>query len=299
MKISINLKEMIKVPVHILYHVVIIAISAGIVLSFPRLKGLTEQIFADLWSIVGDEKTFILSAEIIFAVMLILFFNYLGTVWKDRRIACTAREAGLLTTASSDGYFARRRSRMQKEHHGISRDLMIIGSTGARTFTDPKSELHNVVNGCRMARIMLLNPFGRGADIRARSIQDPEITISRFREQIQGSIAYLKGLRSVQKNIRLKLYESVPFLKMTISGDYIWVRHYPAGLDAQTIPEYIFRHNQKQGSLYSVFYQYFLNQWNDPDIPEYDLETDELVFRDASGNEASRRPAWEEESVMA
>jgi hypothetical protein len=29
-------------------------------------------------------------------------------------------------------------------------------------------------------------------------------------------------------------------------------------------------------------------RWEDPAIPEYDLETDELVYRDSAGNEVGR-----------
>jgi hypothetical protein len=203
-----------------------------------------------------------------------------------------AREAGLVSLSSSRGVFARKRNRKLKEDQGISRDIMVIGSTGYRTFANSNGELHNVVRNCREARIMLLNPYSEGAEIRAKSIIEPEMTPSRLAEQIRGSIAFLKELRSVQKNIRLKLYASVPFLKMAISGDYIWVKHYHAGLDVMSMPEYIFRHIQRPGSLYGIFYQYFLSQWNNAEIPEYDFETDQLVYRDTSGNELKREDVW-------
>jgi hypothetical protein len=50
----------------------------------------------------------------------------------------------------------------------------------------------------------------------------------------------------------------------------------------------VFRHDRDPGGLYNPFYQYFLNRWNDPDIPEYDLDTDELVYRDRTGTEVRR-----------
>jgi len=81
-------------------------------------------------------------------------------------------------------------------------------------------------------------------------------------------------------------------LKMTISGDYIWAKHYHAGFDVIGMPEYIFRHIQRPGSLYGIFYQYFVNQWNNPEIPEYDFETGHLVYRDTSGNELKREGLW-------
>ena len=54
------------------------------------------------------------------------------------------------------------------------------------------------------------------------------------------------------------------------------------------MPKYVFKHDPDTGSLYLPFYYYFLRRWNNPDIPEYDLETDELIYRDLSGNEARR-----------
>ena len=292
-----NLKEQLAVPSHIFSHIAIIAISAAIALSLPYTVGYVAQKFLVYWAFIGNEKLFMLTVEIVTAVFLIFIFNYISWIWKERRRAVMAREAGLVSLSSSRGVFARKRNRKLKEKQGIARDIMVIGSTGYRTFANSSGDLHNVVRNCREAKIMLLNPYGDGANIRAKSILDPEITPARLGEQIQESIAFLKELRSVQKGIRLKLYEHVPFLKMVISGDYIWMQHYHAGHDVQGMPEYIFKHIQSPGSLYGIFYQFFLSQWNDPDIPEYDFETDQLVYRDMSGNELKRERLWESGTV--
>ncbi|MEW6715659.1 MAG: hypothetical protein AB1306_11295 [Nitrospirota bacterium] len=284
-----NIKDYIKVPAHILYHVAIIAISAGIALSIPYTVSFLSRQFHAYLELIGNEKIFLLASEIALAVLLILSLNYSGWVWRDRRLARIARNAGLSFASSSRSIFARRRSRKLKETQGIARDVMVIGSTGFRTFAQPQGELHSVIKNCRKAKIMLLNPLSEGAATRVKSILDPEITIEKFREQIRRSIAFLKELKAVQKDIRLKLYHDVPFLKMALSGDYIWVNHYHAGLDVRVMPEYVFLHNQNPGSLYTIFYQYFLNHWDDPRIPEYDLETDELIYRDIAGNEEKRR----------
>ncbi|MDP2156438.1 MAG: hypothetical protein Q8K68_01860 [Nitrospirota bacterium] len=290
-----DIKEFIKVPAHILYHIAIIAISAGIALSMPYTVSFLSRQFHASWELIGDEKIFLLAAEIILAVLLILFFNYTGWVWRDRRLARIARNAGLVFASSSRGIFARRKSRKLKETQGIARDIMVMGATGFRTFTDPRGDLHAVIKNCRKAKIMLLNPASEGAATRVKSILDPEITLEKFREQIKNSIDFLKELKAVQKDIRLKLYHDVPFLKMALSGDYLWVNHYHAGCDVQVMPEYVLVHNQNPGSLYTIFYQYFLSQWNDPAIPEYDLETDELVYRDIAGNEGKRERIEERE----
>lgn len=292
-----EIKDILKVPAHIFSHVVIIVISAAIALSFPYLVGSLSHAFIKSWAVIGNEKIFLLIAETVLAVILILFFNYLGWVWRDRRLARIARAGGLVYASSSRGIFAKRRTRKLKEAQGIARDVMVIGSTGFRTFADQGGDLHAVIKNCRKAKIMLLNPASDGAVTRVKSILDPQITIEKFREQIKRSIDLLKELKAAQKDIRLKLYQDVPFLKMALSGDYLWVNHYHAGLDVQVMPEYVFVHNQDPGSLYTIFYQYFLNHWADPRIPEYDLETDELIYRDGAGNEEKRESMAEMATV--
>jgi hypothetical protein len=282
------LKDMIRGPAHIFYHVGLIVLSASIALLLPYTADFIAREFLTFWALIGDEKIFLVSVEISFAIALILFFNYVGRVWRDRRLSGIARKAGLVSVSSSGGFLARRKNRRLKESHGIARDIKVIGSTGFRTFADENGDLHAVLKNCREAKIMLLNPHSEGASLRVKSILDPDITLARFREQIGESIDFLKGLKAGQKNIKLKLYDEVPFLKMAISGDHIWVKHYHAEFDVQSLPEYVLRYNQNPGSLYVPFYQYFLRWWNDPGIPEYDLESDELIYRDVAGNEERR-----------
>jgi hypothetical protein len=124
--------------------------------------------------------------------------------------------------------------------------------------------------------------------VRAKGIPDPDVTPESFGEEIRRSIDFLKLLKGAQKNVKLKLYPDPPFLKMTILGDFIWLQHYQPGLDVQRMPRYVFKHDPNIGSLYSPFYQYFLERWNSLDIPEYDLETDELIYREGAGNEVRR-----------
>ena len=135
---------------------------------------------------------------------------------------------------------------------------------------------------------MLLDPASDGASSRARSIRSLDINMETFREQIAGSIEFLKGLKKVQKDIRLKLYQDVPLLKLAILGDYVFLRHYHHGVDVRKLPEFVFKHQRNPGCLYNPFYQYFLDRWHDPALPEYELETDELIYRDKAGNEVRR-----------
>lgn len=288
----------LKGSAHILYHIVIVVLSAAIALSLPFMIRFVTRNFLLYWSIVTNEKIFLISIEVMTAVLLILFFNYIGRNWKERKLSKMARGAGLVFVTPTKGIFGRRRVKKLKEKHGYARDIMIIGSTGFRTFVNPEGDLHNAIHNCREAKIMLLDPFGEGAMARAKSIQAPDITPESFREQIIQSVDYLKRLKALQKNIKLKLYPDVPLLKLAILGDYISVQHYHTGLDVRNMPEYIFHHGQNPGSLYTYFYQYFLTRWHDPNIPEYELDSDELIYRDNSGNEVRREKFNEIESGL-
>jgi len=279
---------LIKGLARILYHIVIVALSAGIALSLPFIVSVIAKNLLVYWSFIENEKIFLISVEIAVAISLILIFNYIGRSWRDKKFSKMARGAGMVYFTPSRGLLARRKIRKLKEKQGFVKDVMVIGSTGFRTFVDPKGDLHNVIRNCREAKIMLLDPYSEGASIRAKAILHPDVTTESFREQIRKSIEFLKGLKAVQKNLKLKLYPDPPFLKLAVLGDYIWMQHYHTGLDVQMMPEYMFEHDQNPGNLYTLFYQYFLTRWNTPDVPEYDLDTDELVYRDMAGNEVRR-----------
>jgi hypothetical protein len=199
-----------------------------------------------------------------------------------------ARGAGMVHFFPTTNFFTLRKIKKLKKRQGFAREVMIVSSTGFRTFVDPKGDMHDVVRTCRDVKIMLLNPFSEGARLRARSILDPNITPESFREQISKSIDFLKDLKAARKNIKLKFYQDSPFLKLAILGHYVWIKHYHPGLDIQALPEFVFDHDQNPGSLYNPLYQHFVTCWENPGNPEYDFDTDELVYRDANGNETRR-----------
>jgi len=269
------------------FHVLLVAVSAGIALSLPFLVGLIGRHFWRYWSHIEGEKIYLISVEIITAAILLLLLNLIARSWRDGRTARAAQSAGLIHSLPARSVLAQRKIKTLKRSHGYVKDVMIISSTGFRSFVDRRGELHDVLQHCRGAKILLLNPCSDGASARARSIVDPGVTPERFSEQVRKSVDFLKELRS-GKNIRLKLYDDTPFLKLAILGDYVWIKHYHPGLDIQAMPEYVFEHDQNPGGLYTLFYHYFLARWENPAFPEYDLETHELIRRDASGKEVSR-----------
>jgi hypothetical protein len=282
------LRDVINGSTRTFYHIAMVGLSAALALSLPMTFRFIAKKFLIYWSLIGNDKIFLISVEMILTIFFILLSTYIHKSWKDRKLSNMARAAGMVTVIPSKGFFAKRRVKKLKESQGLARDVMAISSTGFRTFVEAKGELHQVIQNCREAKIMLLNPYSEGATVRAKSIPDPDVTPESFEEQIRKSIDFFKMLKGAQKNVRLKLYHDPPFLKMTILGDYIWLQYYQTGLDVQPMPKYVFKHDQNIGSLYVPLYQYFMGRWNHPDIPEYDLETDELIYRDVAGNEIRR-----------
>jgi hypothetical protein len=269
--------------------------SAAVALSLPFTVRFIAGKFLDYWALIENEKIFLVSIELTSAVLLILLLNALVKGLRSRKLLKTAGEAGLHSMGRSGRRIDRARLKKLKEKNGFGRNIMLIGSTGHNTFVDPTGDLHQVLRKCRGAKIMLLDPLGEGAVARAGSIQSPDINAGNFRRQIVGSIEFLKELKASQVDIRLKLYSDLPFLKLAILGDYVFLRHYHPGMDVQQMPEYVFRHGRNPGCLYNPFYQYFLDRWHDVEAPEYDLKSDELVYRDSSGNEMRREKfaGWE------
>lgn len=225
--------------VHIMYHIMVVVLSAAIALSLPHIVSFIAKKFLIYWSLIESEKIFLISLEIALAVLLIIIFNYIGKSWKNSMLSRMAKKAGLAFVAHPHGLVSRRKLRRLKEKHGFARDIMIIGATGFQTFVEPKGDLYNVIQNCRDAKIILLDPTAEGASLRAKSMIDPEITPESYKEQIIQSINFLKGLRSARKNIKLKLYQDLPLLKLNILGDYIFIKHYHSGLDVKNMPEFV------------------------------------------------------------
>jgi hypothetical protein len=285
---SVFLSHFMKGSAHVLYHVLLVALSTGIAFSLPALTSFIAQKLLFYWSFIEDEKVFLIAAEIALAILFVLLFNYIGASWKNRRTSQMARSSGMVYCFPPGRFFAQRRVRKLKQQQGLNRDILIISATGVRTFVDPQTDLHGILEKCREARIMLLNPHSDGARARSKSMLNPNVTPELFDQQIRKSIDFLKELKVARKNITLKLYDDPPYLKLAILGDYLWMKHYHPGLDVHSMPEYVFKHDQNPGALYTPFYQYFLMRWKDSNIPEYDLDTDELIYRDMAGNEIRR-----------
>ncbi|MBA5866920.1 MAG: hypothetical protein GDA67_09545 [Nitrospira sp. CR1.3] len=281
---SSTLRTFLRDAVGSLYHIVIVALSAGIALLLPA--GARQ--FLSFWSRVEHDKLSLIAVEMTVAILLIACFSYIHRSLRDRALAAASSGAGLVSFFPRRTRGAQRRIKKLKEEQGTGRTIMVIGSSGYSSLVDHVGDLSSVLDKSLGAKILLVNPYSQEASIRIRAIDHPKHTLDTFREEVRQSIALLKRLKAMGKAVKLKLYSDAPLIKMVILGDYLWLQHYHADLDIETMPEYVLRHNRKKVGLYTLYAHYFEQRWESAEIPEYDLETDELVYRSKTGSEVRR-----------
>ncbi|HLZ32697.1 MAG TPA: hypothetical protein VKP13_01680 [Nitrospira sp.] len=275
-----------------LYHIAVVALSAAIALLLPT--GARQ--FLTFWSRVEQNKLALIAVEMAVAVLLILGLSYIHRGIRDRALATVASGAGLVSFFPRRTRRAQRRIKELKEEQGTGRTIMVMGSSGYSTLVDQVGDLSSVLDKCLGAKILLVNPFSPEAAARIEAIGHPESQLATFREEVRQSIELLKRLKAMGKAIKLKLYSDPPLVKMVILGDYLWLQHYHADLDIQTMPEYVLQHNRRDHGFYTLYAHYFGQRWESPEIPEYDFETDELVYRTKTGGEI-RRERYEIETA--
>lgn len=267
-----------------LYHITLVALSGAIALLLPA----GAKHFLAFWAKIEHDKFSLIAIEMTVAVLLIGAISYVTRSLRDRRIAAAATGAGLVSFFPRRARGAERRIRKLREAQGTGRTIKVIGSSGYSTLVDQVGDLASVLDKCLGAHILLVNPHSREASSRIQAIGHPDFTLEGFREEIRQSIALLKRLKAMGKAVKLKLYADAPLVKMVILGDYLWLQHYHADLDVETMPEYVLRHNPHSHGLYTLYSHYFQQRWESAEIPEYDLDRDELVYRNSAGQEQRR-----------
>jgi hypothetical protein len=269
-----------------LYHIGIVALSGSIALLLPT--GAKQ--FLTFWARIEHDKVSLIAIEMIVAVVLIGIISYIARSLRDRRMATAAIGAGLVSFFPRHAQEARQHIRKLRDDHGAGRTIKVIGSSGYNTLGDRAGDLAGMLDKCLGAHILLVNPHSRDASTRIQAIGHPDLTLDGFRDEVRQSIVLLKRLKAMGKAVKLKLYADAPLVKMAILGDYLWLQHYHADADLHAMPEYVLRHNPRSQGLYTLYTHYFEQRWNSSGIPEYDLDTDELVYRNDTGNEIHRMP---------
>ncbi|TMH21629.1 MAG: hypothetical protein E6H61_09425 [Betaproteobacteria bacterium] len=271
----------------ILTHGVITMLAVAIAFSLP---GIANYILNEWWPEVQNNANLLLATEVALASVLALLFNLAKIAWDHRQRVLTARLASLVHARNSgSSWWSRRRERALIGQLPAPRDAFALTLTGYDTFVADDSSLRGVIGKAYEIRVMLVNPVGKALRERADSLP-PEITVLTLHTEIEATIGYLSGLRKFGKKVNLKFYDEEPFWKLIVLGDYVWVQHCHSGFAVTEQPEFVFalQHREPRHGLFVPFYMVFLNQWNDARHPEYDFDTNELVYRDASGKETGR-----------
>jgi hypothetical protein len=271
----------------ILSHGAITLLAVAIAFSLP---GLANYILNEWWPEVQNNANLLLATEVGLASVLALLFNLAKIAWDHRQRVLTARLASLVYARNAGaGWWSRRQERALVSQLPAARDAFVLTLTGYDTFVADDSLLRGVIEKAYEIRVMLVNPIGKPLRERADSLP-PEITVLTLHTEIEAVIAYLSGLRKFGKKVALKFYDEEPFWKLIVLGDHVWVQHCHSGFAVKEQPEFVFalQHREPRHGLFVPFYMVFLNQWNDARHPEYDFDTNELVYRDSSGKETGR-----------
>src|SRR5262245_35196263 len=271
----------------ILSHGAVTVLAVAIAFSLP---GFANYMRNGWWPEVESNANLMLMTEIALASVLALVFNLAKIAWDHRQRVLIARLASLVHARNGGaGWVERRRERALLSHLTTARDAFILTLTGYDTLVAEDSLLRPVIDKAYEIRVMLVNPVGHGLRQRAESLPS-DVTVLTLHTEIEATIGVLSKLRKYGKKVKLKFYDEEPFWKLVVLGDYIWVQHCHSGFAIREQPEYVFalQHTEPRHGLLVPFYMIFLNAWNDTRHPEYDFDTNELVYRDAGGRETGR-----------
>lgn len=274
---------------HIFSHIGVTLLAVGIAFSLPALA---KFILYTWWPLVEDDSQLLLINEIIFAAVLVLLFNLFLGARQGRVSRRMNRLISLVHVRENDGWFSRRTLRNLLDRITGTRDVSVMSVTGYDTFVSERRQLCRVIEHSYELRVMLMNPYGPGAMRRVASLGDPSPLLDTYCRETAATLERLAGLAAAGKQVTLKFYDDPPFWNLIVTGEHVWVQYCHDGHELKSQPEYVFalhRDKPAQG-LFSAFYVHFLNHWNDPRHPEYDFSAQELVYRDARGNETRRLP---------
>jgi len=272
----------------IVAHALITLLAVALAFSLPALADGIER----LWPRLEANSQMMIAAEISLASALVLLFNLAKIAWDNRSRVSSARLAALVHARNGNGRFARWRERDLVRRLPAARDAFILTLTGFDTLVDRSSMLRSVLQSTYEIRVMLLNPLGQNVRRRATSFPDHEISVQSLASEIGASIASLSALRRLGKKVTLKFYDTAPLWKLVFLGDHVWVQHCHNGQPVREQPEYVFSflHQDPRRGFYVPFFSHFLELWSQPGHPEFDFDSQELVYRSPDGEVEKRLP---------
>ena len=267
-------------------HSFITCAAVGIAFALPMFA---EFILREWWPVVDADSKLLLFTKIGLTTVLTLFFSFVIGNWGNPRYITNAKSGRVSHIRCGTEWLRLWRERQIIRKRLVSDDAFVMTLTGFNTFSDANSPFKKILETSREIKIMLLNPTSSSS---RRIYPSGEHNSPSFYKEIATSILYLDKLRKEGKKVFLKFYDHRPFWRVVVLGEQVWVQYYHDDYAIKFTPEYVFalnRLNPKVG-LFVPFYMHFLENWDDPQHPEFDFETRELVYRDFAGNEVQRFP---------
>lgn len=160
-----------------LYHIVIVAMSAGVALLLP----IGAARFLSFWSHVEQDQVSLIAIEMSVAVLLMAGINFVHRSPRDRALADAAWGAGLVSFFPRRGPEVHQRIQALKEEQGTGRSVLVIGSSGAGNLLDHVGDLSSVLDRCLEAKILLVNPFHGDVRARMEALGHPDNSYPQFR----------------------------------------------------------------------------------------------------------------------
>ena len=270
---------------HIFSHVTISLLAIGIAFSLPAFA---QYILYTWWPKVEDSSRLLMLTEVTFAAVLVLLFNISKIAWDNRRRLKANALASLVHAREGNDWFTRRNDQRIRKNLLGTREISILSVTG-KEILDHDNWVRHVLNESHEVRVLLMHPEGSGAYERTRLSAKPEAVRALYRQEIEAAINFLAELVAAGKRVHIRFYDTVPFWRMVVAGDYVQVQYCHGTVMGQW-PEYIFalRKDQPGKGLFTPFYMNFLTQWQNQQLPEYDFATKQLIYRNNNGDEIKR-----------
>lgn len=289
MKGNAHFHDFIHTLRHIIGHAVVSLLAVGMAFSLPVLA---NYVLYTWWPRVASDSHLLLINEITFAAVLVLLFNLFLSAREGRLGHRMSRLISLVHVRQEGSWFSRRFDRNLIERISGARDVSVMSVTGFDTFVTERRNLRRVIDDSYELRVLLMNPYGPGARRRVQSLGDPATLLETYQRESEATIARLAELAAAGKKVTLKFYDDPPFWNLIVTGEYVWVQYCHDGHELKGQPEYVFALSKKSPAqgLFAAFYVHFLNHWTDRRHPEYDFATQELVYRNDTGNEVRRVP---------
>lgn len=268
---------------HIFSHAAVTLLAVGVAFSLPSVA---QYILFTWWPSVQGNSQLLLITEISFAAVLVMLFNLILVARDGRRSIRMNRIASLVHVLDGESnWLSRWGYRDLGNKINFARDVSVMSVTGYDTFVSEKRNLHRFIEHSYELRVMLMNPYGPGARRRVQSL-GKLASIEDYIQETEATIERLAQLAESGKKVTLKFYDEPPFWNLIITGEYVWVQYCHDGHELKTQPEFVFalRKDKPAQGLFSPFYVHFLNQWNDPNHPEYNFATQELIYRKETGD---------------